>query len=285
MTQISKVDLDEAIKAVLQDLSGISSLYPTQYEILSSLLQHDNVFFTSSTNSGKTLPAVIFPSILSKLSSLGYNFPSNPKLLFITALNSLKLSLVNNVKALGIDCEAMTSENVDALLDSTTSVIFISPEVLKQSAVTQTLLLHRSKFVLKVVDEAHLGKNYSDSRNSRKRALHNIPFLVVNWGLKKGNKRAFRPAMALSTGELSGLGGKLLLMTATATKKTMRVLQDQFPEVSKWKMILNIPDRSNVTILVPPPHLIPTNPETTLAPFVRDMKEKNKTYLILVRGK
>ena len=31
--------------------------------------------------------------------------------------------------------------------------------------------------------------------------------------------------MSLSTGELSGLGGKLLLMTATATKKTMRVLQ------------------------------------------------------------
>ena len=64
---------------------------------------------------------------------------------------------MNNVKALGIDCEAMTSENVESLLDSTTSVIFISPEVLKQPAVTQTLLLNRSKFVLKVVDEAHLG--------------------------------------------------------------------------------------------------------------------------------
>ena len=115
--------------------------------------------------------------------------------------------------------------------------------------------------------------------------IFHVPFLVVNWGLKKGKKRAFRPAMALSTGELSGLGGKLLLMTATATKKTMRVLQDQFPEVSKWKIILNIPNRSNVTILVPPPHLIPTNFETTLVPFVTDMKEKNTTYLILVRGR
>ena len=159
MATISPVDLEKAVQAVLQGLNGISSLYPSQYEILSSLLQHDNVFFTSSTNSGKTLPAVIYPEILRELSSLGYDFPSNSKLLFITPLNSLKLSLVNNVKALGIDCEAMTSENVDNLLNSTTSVIFISPEVLKQPAVTQTLLMHRSKFSLKVVDEAHLGKN------------------------------------------------------------------------------------------------------------------------------
>ena len=113
-----------------------------------------------------------------------------------------------------------------------------------------------------------------------------IPFSVVNWGLSKGAKRAFRPAMALSTGELSGLGGKLMLITATATKKTMRVLQDQFPEVSRWKMILHMPIRNNVTILIPPPEIISPKFERTLAPFINCMKQKkDETYLVLVRGK
>ena len=102
---------------------------------------------------------MIYPEIVKSLSSLGYNYPQNPKLLFITALNSLKLSLVHNVKSLGVDCEAVTCENLQGLLDSSTTCLFISPEVLKQPIVTQSLLLHRSKFVLKVVDEAHLGNN------------------------------------------------------------------------------------------------------------------------------
>ena len=157
MTQVSSIDLDKAIQAVLDNLTGISELYPSQYEIISSILHNDNLFYTDSTNSGKTLPAVIYPEILKFLNSLGYNFPLNPKLLFITALNSLKLSLVNNVKALGIDCEAVTSENLESLLISTTSVLFISPETMKQPDVTKSLLLYRSSFVLKVVDEAHLG--------------------------------------------------------------------------------------------------------------------------------
>ena len=102
--------------------------------------------------------------------------------------------------------------------------------------------------------------------------------------MKRGSKQAFRPAMALSTGELSGLSGGLLLMTATATKKTIRVLQDQFPEVSRWKLILNTPFRSNVTILVPPPNIISSHFETTLAPFINRMRDMGETYLILVRG-
>ena len=114
--------------------------------------------------------------------------------------------------------------------------------------------------------------------------INSQTFAVVNWGLQKGSKRAFRPAMALSTGELSCLGGKLLLMTATATKKTMRVLTDQFPEISKWELILRPPARKNVTILVPPVDIISSKFETTLAPFIEDMKMENKTYLILVRG-
>ena len=90
--------------------------------------------------------------------------------------------------------------------------------------------------------------------------------------------------MALSTGELSGLAGKLLMMTATATKKTMRVLQDQFPEVSQWKLVLNLPLRKNVTLLVPPPELVSSSFERTLAPFINSMKQEQKTLLIIVRG-
>ena len=90
--------------------------------------------------------------------------------------------------------------------------------------------------------------------------------------------------MELASGELSGLGGKLLMMTATATKKTMRILQDQFPEVTKWNNILNIPIRKNVTIIVPPTESVSSRFEDTLAPFISRMKVCNETYLILVRG-
>ena len=159
MAKVTSLDLNFAIDAAIENLPGIDSLYPVQRDILSSLLDHENIIFTSSTNSGKTLPTVIYPRVLRKLNGVGYTFPSNPKVLFITALNSIKLSLVNNVKAIGIDCEAATIENIKNLLQSDTSVIFISPEVFKKPAVTQTLLSYRSSIVLKVVDEAHLGNN------------------------------------------------------------------------------------------------------------------------------
>ena len=158
MSEIKSEDLEKAIAEVVEKLVGIDNFYPGQHELLLSLIKSDNIFYTASTNSGKTLPTVIYPDILKYLNTLGYRFPANPKLLFVTALNSLKLSLVNNVKSIGIDCEAVTSENLKELLDSSTSVLFISPEVLKQPGVTQMLILHRAMFVLKVVDEAHLGK-------------------------------------------------------------------------------------------------------------------------------
>ena len=110
-------------------------------------------------------------------------------------------------------------------------------------------------------------------------------FAVVNWGLKTTSKSAFRPAMALSTGELSSIHGKMLMMTATATRKTIRILKDQLPEISKWKMVLNLPIRNNVTILIPPVESISPKFETTLAPFIKTMKKEGKTFLILVRGK
>ena len=111
-----------------------------------------------------------------------------------------------------------------------------------------------------------------------------ICFTVVNWGLKTPSKSAFRPAMALSTGELSSLNGKILMMTATATRKTIRVLKDQLPEVSKWSMVLNPPIRKNVTLLIPPAEIISPKFEITLAPFIETMKQESKTFLILVRG-
>ena len=91
--------------------------------------------------------------------------------------------------------------------------------------------------------------------------------------------------MALSTGELSSLNGKVLMMTATATKKTIRILKDQLPEISKWTMILNPPIRKNVTILVPPVEIISPKFETILTPFIQEMILERKTFLILVRGR
>ena len=163
MTIVDPIHLQQAINAVVSRLNGVDELYPCQCEVLGALLENDNIFYTNSTNSGKTLPVVIYPEILKFLNSLGYKYPVNPKLLFVTALNSLKLSLVNSTKALGVDCESVTSENIGELLKSDTLVLYISPEVLKVPAVTKILLQHRSLFVLKVVDECHLG-NYSETK-------------------------------------------------------------------------------------------------------------------------
>ena len=132
-------------------------MYPTQWSLLHALLKNENVFFTAATNSGKTLPAVIFPLVLRELTTFGYSIVENPQVLFVTALNSLQLSLLNNIRNIGVLCKAANKSNIQTLLDSHITIILISPEVLKIPSVTQILLKHRSKFVLKVVDEAHLG--------------------------------------------------------------------------------------------------------------------------------
>ena len=90
--------------------------------------------------------------------------------------------------------------------------------------------------------------------------------------------------MSLSTGELSSLGGAMLMMTATASPRTLRVLQNQFPEISKWKNLLSPPLRSNVTMVVPPPEIISPKLEVCLAPFITDMKVHKRVYLVIVRG-
>ena len=91
--------------------------------------------------------------------------------------------------------------------------------------------------------------------------------------------------MELASGELSGIGGKLLFMTATATSKTIRVLMDQLPERKNWEVILNNPMRENVTIVVPTPDIISSNYEEALAPFIARINRERENYLILVRGK
>ena len=158
MIRVKSEHLDKAIEDVLETVHGVRDLYPNQKELVETLFENDNIFYTDSTNSGKTLPTVLFPEIIKKLNIIGYNFPPNPKVLFVTGLNSLQLSLVYNVRALGLECEIVTGDNVVALTESDTSVLFISPETLKQPAVTEALLLKRKSFVLKVVDECHLGE-------------------------------------------------------------------------------------------------------------------------------
>ena len=107
---------------------------------------------------------------------------------------------------------------------------------------------------------------------------------MVSWGLQKKNAPAFRPDMELASGEMTSLGGKLLLMTATASQNTVKILKGQFPEISNWELILNLPVRDDVTILTPPSDVVPSDFVTILSPFVKRMKEHGETHLILVRG-
>ena len=262
MREVLTVDLNSAIKAVVEKLPGIDELYPVQIQLLESLVRLENVFFTSATNSGKTLPAVIFPNVVDELNQLGYEIPSG-KVLFVTALNSIQSSLVSSMEFLGLECAVITLDNFTEVITSEVKLIFIGPEVLKLPHICRCLLAHRSSFILKVLDEAHL---------------------IASWGLRKGDKQAFRPAMALSSGELSGIGGKILMMTATATSKTVRILMDQMPEIKKWKLMLNSLRREKVTVVVPNPEILSAKFEVLLEPFILRMVDFHESYLILVRG-
>ena len=155
---VSSNDLNYAIESVVEDLADIDALYPGQLELLMHLFQEGDIFFTSSTNSGKTLPTVILPDIMKKLNSIGYCYPKNPKVLFLTALNSIQISLRVTTEKLGIESCSINTENASYMLENGPPVILISPESLKQAEVTKALLRYRSDFVLKVVDECHLGK-------------------------------------------------------------------------------------------------------------------------------
>ena len=99
---------------------------------------------------------MIFPQIVDELNKLGYGLNSG-KVLFVTPLNSIQMSMVNSLEVLGIECAALSNSNFEAVLASDVRVIFISPEMMKQPIICRSLLYHRKSFILKVVDEAHLG--------------------------------------------------------------------------------------------------------------------------------
>ena len=154
---IAPDDFERAVNSVINHMNNIENLYPVQMTLLKALLGNDNIFFTSATNSGKTLPVLMFPYIVEKLSEMGYPTQGG-KVLFVTPLNSIKMSMISNARMMGISCEGLTSINYAAVLESSDiKVLFISPEVLKISSVSTALLSHRKDFGLKCIDEVHLG--------------------------------------------------------------------------------------------------------------------------------
>ena len=154
---IAKDHLQQAIDKVISKIDNVDQLYPVQKQLIEALVMKGNIFFTCATNSGKTLPVAIYPLILDELKVMGYEIQSG-KVLFTTALNSIKMSMVSNLKNFGIECAALTSETCRQVLASTeVRVVFVSPEVLKMPLVSRALLEHRGSFILKCVDEAHLG--------------------------------------------------------------------------------------------------------------------------------
>ena len=158
MKAVREEDFYLAVERVVGNLHGIDNLFPIQTDMLRCIVGQENLFFTAPTNSGKSLPPCMYPDLLHELNKLGYDFPPSPKVLFITNLNSIQLSLITTMKKIGINCHALkNSENIEELLKSDTSVVFVGPEVLKLPSVTTALLKVRNSFVLKVIDESHLG--------------------------------------------------------------------------------------------------------------------------------
>ena len=217
-----------------------------------------------STNAGKTLPPCLFPFIVQELNRSITLLVKNPKCIFLTALNSIKESLANKMNFLGLKSTVLTSENCkDASKSEEIKILFVSPEVLQQKIVIQALLSIRDSVVIKCVDEAHL---------------------FMAWGVEKKNGKTFRPAMQLSSGELASLKGITLLQTATASSKTIRMFEDEFPEITAWKKILNIPFRSNISIIIPPASILPSKYQKLLLPFVNRILDFGEPHLFIVRS-
>ena len=85
---------------------------------------------------------------------LNLGLPENPKVLILTALNSIKDSLAENMMCLGLDASVLTIGNAKQVLESqTVKIVFVSPEVLKQSSTVQALLAVRNTFVLKCIGQ------------------------------------------------------------------------------------------------------------------------------------
>ena len=157
---VKEEDLLNAVKIVLAGLDGIDKLYDLQLQVIRMLVSDkSSLFLTAPTSSGKTLPPVMLPSVLKELHNIGYSdLLVNGCVLFITAMNSIQLSLYTSMIKLGINCVVIKKENVDDILNVQIPVLFISPETLKHRDVTNYLFQVRQNFVLAVIDEAHLGK-------------------------------------------------------------------------------------------------------------------------------
>ena len=70
ISSASVAEIQYAIDEVVKELHGINSLYQNQLDILACLMQNDNIIYTDSTNSGKTLPTVLFAKVGLKLHRL-----------------------------------------------------------------------------------------------------------------------------------------------------------------------------------------------------------------------
>ena len=69
---VREEDFSKAVQVIVNGLPGIEELYTSQIDLLKCLVEGNNIFLISPTNSGKTLPPIILPSLLSVLNEMGY---------------------------------------------------------------------------------------------------------------------------------------------------------------------------------------------------------------------
>ena len=69
------------------------------------------------------MPPCLFPYVVSDLNEkLNLGLTDSPKCLFMTALNSVKESLANNILSLGLNAAILTGSNAAELLSSKEAV-------------------------------------------------------------------------------------------------------------------------------------------------------------------
>ncbi|PIK44607.1 hypothetical protein BSL78_18528 [Apostichopus japonicus] len=234
--------LHDCIRKTLEKVPvniSFEQLLPEQIRCIENVVNGKDTFLMLPTGSGKTLPFQIVSSVVKELrqhdKAYQQHFPSQPIVIVVSPLLSLMRSHVREMHILGISSASLNSPEDERIKLGHFEVVLGSPESWLNSTTWREVLLtpeFQQRIICLVTDEVHC---------------------VPKWGLQ-GRKKA--EAVFWETfgrlGELRTLlpeGTPILAMTATATKKSRRMIYNSLCLRSPEELVSS-PDRKNVKLSI-----------------------------------